>query len=441
MDAFRPILFRFPIPLGLIAFLVFLVQPLAGQDRSRPVRSTSTSGTFVVYSADAAWRSDASRRAEGALSEWNRWLGESGRPATVIIVQDSRTGAKPRGNPRVVTAVYVGDGGQLKVQVDVYDATVMATEAYETEIYRALALERMHRAAPPKPGKSYASPPAWIVEGMAEEQRVARVGAPDGVYAAILRSESPPRLDAFLRARPENMEATSMTIYRTQALGLLKALDQLPERGKGLARFVESLSTEDSDSKTLLSAFPSLGDNAGQLERVWTLALARGSAAKRLEPLSVTETIRKLDEVFALTAPVDPKAENAQQVTGPAALPAIARSPGGPFLMRQKAAELLTLEFRAHPVIRPIVATYREIAAELAEKPRRNVDKRIDETGKMLALLSQRTSGVADYLNWFEATQIDVPSGDFVEIAEPPEAPPRNDPITRHLDAIERRGW
>ena len=88
-----------------------------------------------------------------------------------------------------------------------------------------------------------------------------------------------------------------------------------------------------------------------------------------------------------------------------------------------------------------MIAEYRKITAGLASKPKKIVDKQIVETGKILDLLLQRTGKVDDYLNWFEATQLDTLSENFLEVTNLPEAPRRTDPITAHLDAIENRGW
>jgi hypothetical protein len=139
--------------------------------------------------------------------------------------------------------------------------------------------------------------------------------------------------------------------------------------------------------------------------------------------------------------PIDPKKPGLGNATGAAALPAMAKSEGGAYLMRQKAAELLALEFRAHPLFKPVIAEYRNIASSLAQKPKKNLEKAIEENGKIHDLLLQRTGKVDDYMNWFEATQLDTLSEEFLEVTNPPTSERRSDPISRHLDAIEVRGW
>ena len=408
--------------------------PLAG-------RTTTTSGQFVVYAKDSSRRSMLAQRAEAARTVWNTNLGADGNWSHPIIIQDLIGTAKPRGNPNALTSIFEGDGGALKIQTSIYDPGILRGQLLEREIFRALGLEWIYRTAPLKAGKSFRSPPAWLLEGLTEEERMRESGTPGGVYATLLRSEQPPKLDDFLRAKPELMEAISLTLYRTQSLALLRALRGLPEGGKGLGTFLSSLAGEDSDLKALLSAFPSLQNDPARLGKLWTLAIARDSASRAMEPLTVSETGRSLNKLLDLSAPNDPKKPELGKAAGPAALPLIARSEGGAYLMRQKSAELYALEFRSHPLIKPVIEEYRKITADLAKKPRRNVEKDIAENQKIFDLLMQRTGQVEDYMNWFEATQLDSLSEDFFPAIGPAVDEKRTDPISRHLDAVETRGW
>ncbi|MFZ4776503.1 MAG: hypothetical protein ACOYM3_14115 [Terrimicrobiaceae bacterium] len=421
--------------------LTLLTSSLEARESPLPVRTTSSSGQFVIYSKDAMRRTSIAQRAEDARAQWLQKTGSDGNWSHVIIIQDLIGSAKPRGNPEARTAIFEGDEGSLKVQTDIYDASVLRGLGFEMETYRALGIEWIYRTHPLKAGKSFRSPPAWLLEGLVEEKRVKEHGTPDAVYNALLKSDRPPKIEDFLKAKPELMEATSLALYRTQALALVKTLTQLPEGPKGLGVFLGSLAENESDIKSLFAAYPSLQNDPSRLGKLWTLSIARGSASKGTEPLSVGETARALKELLDLSAPLDSKKPDAGKVTGAAALPLLARAEGGPYLMRQKSAEFLSLEFRAHPLLKPVIAEYRKMTTLLADKPKKNVDKPIEENGKILDLLLQRTGQVSDYLNWFEATQLDTLSENFLEITSPPETPKRTDPISLHLDAIEERGW
>lgn len=421
--------------------LALLTVAVEAREPALAGKTISASGKFAVYSKDAARRTNIVQRAEEVLRQWLEKVGDGQDGDRLIIVQDLIGSANPKGNSHAVTGIFIGDGGTLKIQTDIYDVSVLHGMAFEMEIYRALGLEWIYRNHPLKAGKTFHSPPAWMLEGLVEEMRTKENGTPDAVYAALLQSNRPPKIEDFLKAKPELMEATSLALYRTQALALLRALQQLPDAQKGFVSFLDSLAENDADIKSLLAAYPSLGNNASHLEKIWTLSIARSSTSKNLEPLSVGETGRCLKELLDISALLDSKKPDGGKATGAAALPLLARSSGGSYLMRQKAAEFFTLEFRAHPLLKPVIAEYRAITTQLAAKPKKNMDKRIEENGKILDLLLQRTNHVEDYLNWFEATQLDTLSEDFMQITNPPETSKRTDPVSVYLDAIENRGW
>ncbi len=109
--------------------------------------------------------------------------------------------------------------------------------------------------------------------------------------------------------------------------------------------------------------------------------------------------------------------------------------------MRQRSVDLLNLEFRAHPLLRPVVEEFRNIAMLLAAKPKSKVERRIEEIEKIRVLLVERHKAISDYLNWYEATQVDETEKSLTEDTRPDPVPPRKDPITLYMDAIQRRGW
>ena len=109
--------------------------------------------------------------------------------------------------------------------------------------------------------------------------------------------------------------------------------------------------------------------------------------------------------------------------------------------MRQRSVDLLNLEFRSHPLLRPIVEEYRNITMLLAAAPKSKVENRIEEIEKIRVLLVERHKAISDYLNWYEATQINESENSLAEETRPEPVPPRRDPITLYMDAIERRGW
>ena len=425
--------------LALIAVLFALTASVVfgQQNLGRPLESKG----FVIYSPDRETRSRLLRLAQEASKEWEKFTGDKLTAALPIIIVDKTRVAKPRGSKGVQCNLFEMEERGMKVQIEVFDDWAMRPGYFETDVIRALALRAMHRQSPPKAGKTYAQPPGWLVEGIGEQIRRSSGSVPDGVHAALIQSERPPSLGDFLQQKPERLDATSLLLFRAQALALLKALSESKNSKKQFLAYLESPACTSSDPNKLIEAFPDAAPDISSLTKVWTLALARSSMRPRLASLTVLKTDEELGQILALEVPADPNKKNSTGASGPMALPLAARNPGGAFLMRQRSVDLLNLEFRAHPLLRPIVEEYRNIAMLLAAKPKSKVEHRIEEIEKIRVLLVERHKAIADYLNWFEATQINESDSPLAEETRPDPVPPRRDPITLYMDAIERRGW
>jgi hypothetical protein len=374
--------------------------------------------------------------AEKALTEWQKIVDAEVGAASPIILQDKSRSPHPRGSPALVTGIFETDGGGMKVQVDIYDVNAMRGGAFEVELFRALALHAMHKKNPPRAGKSYASPPGWFVEGLAEGLRRKESGVPDGVYAALIRSDRPPNLTEFFKQKPEILDATSLLLYRAQALALLRVLEKASEGKAGWVALLAAPDFSRDGATAVRQAFPSLGGDLGRFSKIWTLALARGSRGAGFSSLTVEATEATLASILDLGAAPDSGK--------PRALPALmlgARGEGGAYLMRQRSVELLDLEFRGHPLLRQVVGEYREIASLLARKPKAKVAQRLEDIQKIRTLLVERHQKITDYLNWFEATQIDESETSLLDQGKAVEPLLRTDPYALALDRIEQIGW
>ncbi len=406
-------------------------------------RTTSLSRQFVIYHSENAVRSKLARKAEDLKTEWMRVLQLKDEWRWPVVIQ--LVTLRPAGAPRLRSNLYEGDSNELKLQIDIYDPTVIQTPEFDLEIFRALFLEYAYRSAPPKAGRAIASTPSWLVEGLYEDVRVRKDGIVAGLYEKLVRDGPPPKLEAFLKERPDMMDATSRAIYRAKAMTLLHALLRLPGGPASLAAYLATLNESKArDADKLLEKFPVLAEKPTELSKMWALSLADASASNRAKPMSVEETQRRLAVIFEISSPKDPKKPDAGNWVGPQALPALARTDSGRFVAGQKAEDLLRLEVRAHPIVRPIVEEYRMIASELAKKPKKNVEKRIQKNMDLQAAIAKLTDSIDDYMNWFEASKLDTPSQKFDEsfdVEEKSLVIRRNDAITRQLDETEHAGW
>jgi hypothetical protein len=97
---------------------------------------------------------------------------------------------------------------------------------------------------------------------------------------------------------------------------------------------------------------------------------------------------------------------------------------------------------QTNPVLRPIGREYQEIAELLARGKRRGVTKRLSRLEQIRQQLAARMGEIDDYMNWFEATQMNSGSGNFtgylkaVDQSQVP-APRRHDPLSVYMNALE----
>jgi hypothetical protein len=103
---------------------------------------------------------------------------------------------------------------------------------------------------------------------------------------------------------------------------------------------------------------------------------------------------------------------------------------------------LESLSTRAHPIYVPIIAQYAEITARLLRGKTLDVPRRLERLGTMRHEIAAQMREIDDYLNWFEATSMAGPSGEFSDYlkaakrADRPEQTKR-DPISVYLDVLE----
>ena len=426
----------------LAGFMISLVA--RGQTKVEPPppleRSVSTSQQFVIYHSDRAVRSSLARKAEDLKGQWLRRLGLTDEWKSPIIIQFPAV--RRADSPRIRTGLYESDGHALKLQIDVGDPALLKSTDFDKEVYRALFLEYSYRYFPAKAGKSFQQPPAWLIEGLYEDVMARNEGVATGLYEQLVKEQSSPKLDAFLKQRTDILDATSRAVYRARSLGLFRALLRTPDGAKHLAEYCSSLpSVNSADGAKLLEKFPILSAQPTMLSKLWMLSLAEASASNRAQPLSARETQKRLSLLLEITAPADSK-EGRGPLAGPEALQALARASGGRYLLQQKAEDLLRLEVRAHPLLRAIIEEYRLIAGQLALKPKKNLQTRIRKNMQLQQAVVQRADEMEDYLNWFEAARLDTPSKEFEATFEGNSLSfRRNDPISRYLDDIEARGW
>src|SRR6185295_654054 len=74
--------------------------------------------------------------------------------------------------------------------------------------------------------------------------------------------------------------------------------------------------------------------------------------------------------------------------------------------LKKLSEELLLLAARANPALRPIVQDYHQLVAQLALGKNHGVAARLSDLKSLRTRLVARMIEIDDYMNWFEATQL-----------------------------------
>ena len=387
---------------------------------------SSRSGVFIAYSPDRDLRNQMLRAADSVFVEWQKIQSTEEGNGAPIVLNDKTRAIMPRGGSAVMPLIFDTEVG-MKLQLDIYDKAAIHSGAFAKGVFTVLALQAMHGNNGSNAGKALALPPGWFLEALAEELRRSKEGAPEGLYSALIQSGRPPELNGFFRQKPEILDAGSIVFYRAQAVSLLQVLKKTKESKKGFSALMADPTFSKGGAEPVLSAFPSLGSQSG-LSKLWTLSIARGSMTSRMASLSVPQSDQELSDIL-------------KPLNGPLKLPETAIAPGGGYLMRECAVRLFNLEFRAHPIYRPVLEEYRKIVALLAQKPKARVAAQIEDLENVRNLLVQRSEKITDYLNWFEVTQIEASPTEIFKPSASSGLLIRNDPYAIHLDGFEARGW
>jgi hypothetical protein len=106
------------------------------------------------------------------------------------------------------------------------------------------------------------------------------------------------------------------------------------------------------------------------------------------------------------------------------------------------AYDLESLATRGHPVYAAIISEYVQITALLRRGKTLDVPRRLQRVRNLRKAMAAQMRAIDDYLNWFEATRMAGPSGEFTDYLKAAERADRweqtkRDPISVYLDSLE----
>lgn len=434
---------------GLLLILVALGgRTLAGRALDIMPHSSSRSRQFVVYARDSAVRNAVGTLGDDVKDEILRALGlhDDWKLPIVVDLRAPEPGMPDASPPVRLTLAQTGLG--LKVELDLLLGEAGRGIRIRDELVRAILLEMAYRDhGQLMAGVGYTLPPPWLVEGFSAYVESVETGVSASMFAALLPASQSLSISDFLSRDPAKMDGTSHAVYRAYAYNLVSLLVNEMEGGRaGMTAFIHDLSglpADEARSAGVLSQhFPQLAADPDSLEKWWTLGLARLASSDRYQAYSVRETEEHLEQLMTFPGPVDarkatskvyrlnefekftPLKRNAQILDG----------------LR---AGLVLLTGRANPLTRPIITGYQAVVDSLVHNHTKGVGEKLQELSLARQAVVRQREAIADYLNWFEATQVTDQSGAFEDYfrtarqAEHPAAVHRPDPISAYLDGMD----
>jgi hypothetical protein len=402
-----------------------------------PAHSVSPSRQFVIYGGDAALRGTISELSEQIKTNLLALLRQRDEWKTSVIINLQRHQANlPEIPPSHLRVSQTGFGAKL--QLDLIVGQNLDGSLIERELLRAILLEMIHRdEGDLVPGSALVEPPEWLLEGVLA---LTPGRERESLVQALSTTDKRKSLDEFLGQRFDLLDSAGRMLYRAYSVSLVQLL---LEQGGGhahLARYIASLSRASNNPVADLKAwFPRLRED---LDKKWRSMVAQLSEHQTYQLLTFAESERRLDELLQIRISHGERDRGRPEMVNLSELARRKASPDEKAAADKMGQALLLLVGTAHPVMRPVSREYQQIAALLARGKRRGIAKRLfrlDVTRKQLAA---RMGEIDDYMNWFEATQMESRSGAFnnyLKAANESEgsASRRRDPLSVYLDALE----
>ena len=410
--------------------------------------SVSRSRQFFVYARDSAVRNAVGTVGDETKSELLRALAVSDDWKLPIVV-DMRVPDPGTPNDRPPARLILAQTGLgLKVELDLLLGEAGRGIRIRDELVRAMLLEmayRDHREL--MAGVGYALPPPWLVEGFSAYIENAETGVSARMYAALLPASQSLSISEFLTRDPAKMDSTSHAVYRAYAFNLVSLLVNEMEGGRaGMVAFIHDLSSlpaEEARSAGVLGQhFPQLAANPDSLEKWWTLGLARLAASDRFQAYTVQETDDHIEQLLSFPGPADAK-KTSVKTYRLSDFEKFTPLKQNKQMLEGTRAGLILLTGRANPLNRPIVMGYQEVVEELRHNHTKGVAEKLENLAQARKAVVKRREGIADYLNWYEATQMTDQSGAFEEYfrtarqVDRPQAVHRPDAISAYLDEMD----
>lgn len=404
-------------------------------------KSTSSSRQFVVYCADTALRGRVTGFVEEVKRDMLDLLGERDRWQIPIVVSLEAAQSSTWQGPVNLRLNQTPQGPTIQLAVAI--GTDPAAVHLQKHIIRAVLLDYIYRDHPPEGGDSYVEAPWWLVSGAIEKFRQRDFGVNSEVFQRLIEINKLPDIATFLNGHGQDIGGSAAAFDNACAHAFLQLLVEQPEGKARLAQLVRHWPDANGDAvRALTRAFPALGPDATSLQKWWTLNLARFGAADRYRGLSANDTDEELQQLLEFDVVADKGGKKQRFSIGQ--FKEFMKLRGARTAAADQQKAVISLSTKANVLLRPVLSDYQQVFALLSKGRTRGVAERIHRAELYRTAVLQRKNDIADYLNWYEATQMGSSSGAFddylraARAAEEQLPPSANDAaITAYLDLLE----
>jgi hypothetical protein len=408
------------------------------QLRALPQHSVSPSRQFVIYGADSTLRGAISELAEQTKTNLLALLRQRDEWKTAVVIN---LGSQQANLPEIpITNLRVSQTGfGVKLQLDLTVGQNFDGSVVERQLLRAILFEMIYRDdGDLAPGARLVEPPDWLVEGAlaltpGRERKT--------LVEALSTAAKERSLQEFLGQHFDLLDSAGRMLYRAHSVALVQLLLDAAGGRARLARYVSSNLRQSSNDAVadLKACFPQLRDD---VEKKWRSTVTRLSQHQTYQLLTFADSERHLNELLQIKISDGPRNRGRPKAANLIELSHRKLSPEEKAAVNQMSQGLLLLVGTAHPVLRPVAREYQQIAALLIRGKRRGIAKRVSHLDGTRKELDARMADIDDYMNWFEATQMENQSGAFADYFKAANqsqvsVPRRGDPLSVYLDALE----
>jgi len=393
----------------LVAGLALLASPASAGADPR-ARSISSSKQFVVYCSDAGLRGQIATALEEAKANTLRLLGEPDRWKIPIVVSVHNAKATDAGKrPVSLTMIETPQGPTIQIAVRVGDDP--AAIHLQKHAVRAVLLELAYRERGVRGGEAYVEPPWWLIAGAVESFRRRDTGVDVDLFRRLVETNRLPAIEQFLTQNDDRGTGSAAEgMDGACAMALVQLLLEQPAGRDSLVRFVRQWPETHGDPIGALTRhFPEL--TGGGVQKWWTLNLARFAASDRYKGLSMEDTDRELNALLEIELPVDEAGTKQSFHIGE--FESFRKMRGARAALAARHAGVVALSSRANAIFRPVVSGYERVLSALARGKTRGLREQMVRIEVYRGTVLQRVGEIADYLNWYEATQFGTRSDAF----------------------------